>query len=116
MIFSGMLCRIFLYIPAPNTIDTSDIFHKHNYKHTITNTYIYKQMLTILNMTNLPSAQKRLLEKARKQRFLEMNDFIKEYASPVSRRAAIERFVALGYLKESKTPNKYDYIGGKNGN
>lgn len=62
-------------------------------------------------MITLPKAQKELLEKAKEKGFLELTDFVMAYASPVTRKAAIERFVALGLIIPTNTPNKYKYTG-----
>ena len=61
----------------------------------------------------LTSQQKELLKEAQKKGFLTLDDFRIVYAHPPTRKDALERFVKLGYLKESNTPNKFDYIGSK---
>jgi len=64
-------------------------------------------------MENLPPVQKQLLKLAKEKGFLELKDFIRAYASPVTQKAAMERFTMLGYIQESGTPNKFNYIGEK---
>ena len=64
-------------------------------------------------MVNLPPVQKQLLKLAKEKGFLELKDFIQAYASPVTQKAAIERFVMLGYIQEGEIPNKFNYIGEK---
>jgi len=57
--------------------------------------------------------QKLLLAQAREKGFLTLNDFVMVYSHAPTRKSAIERFVQLGYLKESSTAGKFEYTGGK---
>lgn len=65
-------------------------------------------------MVTLNKIQKELLETAKEKGFLTLQDFIKAYTSPLSRKQNIERFRALGYLKDTETIGKFTYIGDKN--
>ena len=55
--------------------------------------------------------QKELIKIAKEKGFLTLEDFKKYYTSPITIKANIERFIALGYLKESL--DKFEYIGGE---
>lgn len=58
---------------------------------------------------SLTKIQEKLLSKAKTNGFLTINDFNAAYAHPFSRKACIERFVALGIIKELKD-GKFEYV------
>ncbi len=61
----------------------------------------------------LTPRQKELIELAKKRGFLTLEDFNAVYSSPISRKANLERFVALKILESDKIMGKFNYIGKK---
>jgi len=61
--------------------------------------------------TQFNNTQKTLLEEAKKKGFILVEEFEKYYTSPITIKANIRRFIALGFLKESTTPGKFEYTG-----
>ena len=64
---------------------------------------------------NLTSRQKELVEIAKKKGFLNIEDFQAMFSSPISRKANLERLVALKILEATKIIGKFKYIEMKGG-
>jgi hypothetical protein len=58
---------------------------------------------------SLTKIQEKLLNRMKANGFLTMNDFNAAYSHPFSRKACIERFLALGIMKELKD-GKFEYV------
>lgn len=56
----------------------------------------------------LTSRQKELIEVAKEKGFLTLEDFNAAFSSPISRKANLERLIALGILKRTKVLNKFE--------
>ena len=70
---------------------------------------------TYINMeVKLNEIQEALINDAKEKGFLTLEDFKKYYTSPITIKANIERFKALGFLKESNVLGKFDYVGDTN--
>lgn len=54
--------------------------------------------------------QKELMATAKEKGYLVLEDFKKYYVSPITIKANIERFMALGYIQESAVLGKFDYV------
>ena len=78
----------------------------------VTLVYILSFSNTLMEI-KLTSRQEELLKEAKKKGFLTLEDFKLLYSHPPTRRDVLERFIQVGFLKESNTPGKFDYIGGK---
>ena len=61
----------------------------------------------------LSPQQKILLKEAKEKGFLTLNDFKLIYSHEPTRKSTMDRFIQLGYLKETNTAGKFEYIGGK---
>ena len=61
----------------------------------------------------LTPRQKELIELAKERGFLTLEDFNAVFSSPISRKANLERFVAMGILKANKIIGKFIYMGEK---
>ena len=60
---------------------------------------------------HLTSRQKELIELAKEKGELVIEDFNAMFSSPISRKANIERLVALKIIKETSVLGKFSYIG-----
>lgn len=58
----------------------------------------------------LTKKQKQLLDIGRRTGHITIKDFIIIFASPISRKANLERFIAMGILKETNIPGRFIYI------
>ena len=56
--------------------------------------------------------QKELIKIAKEKGFLTLDDFKKYYTSPITIKANIGRFLALGYFKSDN--GKFEYVGEEN--
>uniref|UniRef100_A0A6M3JD90 Uncharacterized protein n=1 Tax=viral metagenome TaxID=1070528 RepID=A0A6M3JD90_9ZZZZ len=58
----------------------------------------------------LTPVQKQLINIAEEKGFLALEDFNAGYSSQITRKACIERFKALGLIKETSVLGKFEYI------
>lgn len=63
---------------------------------------------TPVKMNKLTSRQKELINLAKSKGFLTLEDFNATYSSPISRKANIERLIALKLIK--KVNGKFEYL------
>ncbi len=63
--------------------------------------------------TRLSPTQKDLLTLAKEEGHLTLQDFAIAYSSLAARKENLDRFMLLGFLKETETIGKFEYIGGK---
>lgn len=59
----------------------------------------------------LTANQKELLKLAKEKKYLTFDDFVAMFSSPLSRKANMERLVALGFLKSSKIIGRFEFTG-----
>ena len=64
-------------------------------------------MIMEYKLTNI---QKKLIEVAKEKGYLTLEDLNAAYASPPTRKACLERFKALGLIKDSGVLGKFEYI------
>ena len=58
----------------------------------------------------LTNIQKKLIEVAKEKGYLTLEDLNAAYASPPTRKACLERFKALGLIKETNVLGKFELI------
>ena len=60
--------------------------------------------------TRLNETQKELKKIGKEKGFLTKDNFETFYTSPITVKANIKRFFLLGFLKETETRDKYDFV------